>query len=553
LIVVDAVIPTAELLIWTNNGNTDDSTKLSVSQAFYGPTAPTQKESTSDDDDRRKLIFPPANNPFLCRDADDVVIKQEILESTKGALMIVPRGGCTYEHKTWVAQTLYEASGVVVYNTLASRYTFNETDGTTIIWPREYHDYDCDKAMAEIPSNELQFFSNVDEVKTKTGGSSPYNWEKNDQLLTGDTVDNLCKTHDENKLQNCPSKRCLVAHKSSDDEKTTTTTADITTVCCAWDLRLNPSPDANIDKNITITIPTIFATMEQGDILLKAMAKSQLSNDGLVTVSVHSFWRPAYNLSAVLIVFWGVMVAGFAAFRSADDYHVGISKLWRRKKKDSTYNINSNPASAVSDGNEEDNQQQESLVTRSNSLADESLELEPIHALVFVIMSSISLFILFFFKIYNVAKVMYAFGCANSFIQILVYPLLSRFLSSRLCRLNSSGKNVLGERLLYHSDDFGDFTNWDALAGVIGYSTGMVWLYMSLCIPQAGDHYTFYWVAQDVLGLCMCVTFLGLIQLNSIRVASALLIVAFFYDIFFVFVTPYLFKGRSVMIEVAVS
>ena len=147
---------------------------------------------------------------------------------------------------------------------------------------------------------------------------------------------------------------------------------------------------------------------------------------------------------------------------------------------------------------------------------------------------------------------MYAFGCANSFIQIMVYPLLSRFLSSRLCRLSSSGKFCFRERCLYRSEEFGDITNWDVLAGIIGYSVGMVWLYMSLCIPQAGEHYTFYWVAQDVLGFCMCVTFLGLIKLNSIKVAATLLIVAFFYDIFFVFVTPYLFKGRSVMIEVAV-
>jgi Signal peptide peptidase len=36
-------------------------------------------------------------------------------------------------------------------------------------------------------------------------------------------------------------------------------------------------------------------------------------------------------------------------------------------------------------------------------------------------------------------------------------------------------------------------------------------------------------------------------------VASILLIVAFFYDIFFVFVTPYLFHGKSVMITVATS
>lgn len=51
----------------------------------------------------------------------------------------------------------------------------------------------------------------------------------------------------------------------------------------------------------------------------------------------------------------------------------------------------------------------------------------------------------------------------------------------------------------------------------------------------------------------MCVMFLGLIQLNTIQVACILLCVAFVYDIFFVFVTPYLFHGESIMITVATS
>jgi hypothetical protein len=394
LIMVDAVLPTAELLLMTNSKkNMDVSATLLVSQAFYGPTAPTQKDSTTDvDNDRKRLTTPLAENALLCFDAaDDTGVNQDVVDSTKGTWMVVPRGGCTYEHKTWIAQSLYKAAGVIVYNTLASRYTFNETDSTAIIFPVEYHDYDCNNAKAEIPSNELNFFSNKDDGTSTS--TSPYDWKTNDPLLAGDTVDNLCKIHDENALRNCPSKRCLIAtNKSSND--------DTTTVCCAWDVLLNPYPDDTIDKNVTITIPTIFATMEQGDIILKAMAKAQ--GDGSVTVSVHSRWRPGYNLSAVLIVFFGVFVAGFAAFRSADDYQVGISKLWKGMKKDPTRNINSNPASAVGDGNGEDNQQQESLVTRSNSLADESLELEPMHAVVFLVMSSFSLFILFFFKVRSI-------------------------------------------------------------------------------------------------------------------------------------------------------
>lgn len=51
----------------------------------------------------------------------------------------------------------------------------------------------------------------------------------------------------------------------------------------------------------------------------------------------------------------------------------------------------------------------------------------------------------------------------------------------------------------------------------------------------------------------MCILFLGIIQLNNIQVATILLIVAFLYDIFFVFLTPYLFGGESIMITVATS
>jgi hypothetical protein len=50
----------------------------------------------------------------------------------------------------------------------------------------------------------------------------------------------------------------------------------------------------------------------------------------------------------------------------------------------------------------------------------------------------------------------------------------------------------------------------------------------------------------------MCVLFLQVIKMNSLKVAAALLIVAFFYDIFFVFLSPYIFS-KSVMIDVATS
>jgi hypothetical protein len=391
----EAVIPSVELNLQTNNNDDASPTSLLVSQAFYGPEPP--KQTHSGEENQKALIPPPRNNLYLCENPGNYEIDQDVLESTKDAWMIVPRGGCTYEHKTWIAQSIFKAYGIIVYNTLDSRYSFNETNhddhggnnnSEQILWPVEYHDYDCDNARAEIPSNELHFFSNPDEAKSAGGiGSGPYDFDTNTKLLSGDTVDNLCKMHDENVLRNCPSKRCLVAHE--DKTAATPSSSDTTTVCCAWDILLNPYPDADLEKNVTIKIPTLFASMEQWGVISEMMETYPS-----VTASAYSRWRPTFNFSAALIVMLGVMVAAFAAFRSADDYHIGISKLWKSNKKEPA-RIDANNRNPSSGG-----QQQESLVPRNNtSLAEESLELEPIHALLFLVMSSISLFVLFFFKV----------------------------------------------------------------------------------------------------------------------------------------------------------
>lgn len=535
----EAMTPSVELFFQTNGNVNDRQIPQLLSQAAFGPDPP--KKSRAGEDDQKALVSSPTSNLFLCQNFDGVEIDRDVLESTRDAWMVVPRGGCTYEQKTWIAQSIYEASGVIVYNTLGSRYSFNETD-SAIVWPLEHHDYDCDNAQAEIPSNELHFFSNIDEANAAYGvGAGPFDFKTNDQLLTGDTVDNLCKIHDANDLRNCPSKRCLVTL----DRKNSVTqpASDTITACCAWDILVNPSPDTTLHQNVTIEIPTLFASMEQWDVISDAMKKSPS-----VTIMVYSRWRPEFNISAVLIVILGVVVASVAAFLSANDYHIGVSKLWQSKKNELTGNNIIKPNS--SSGNE----QQNILVPQNHaSMGEESLELEPIHALLFLVMSSISLLVLFFFKIYNAAKVMYAFGCSNAFIQILVDPFLSKLFRYLIYKFPPLRRSCFRERILYQSEDFGAITNWYILSSVIGYGIGLVWLYTALFISQAGEKFAFYWIIQDLFGYCMCVVFLKIIQLNSVQVASVLLIVGFFYDIFFVFITPYIFKGRSVMIEVATS
>ncbi|KAF2366949.1 Peptidase A22B signal peptide peptidase [Trinorchestia longiramus] len=60
------------------------------------------------------------------------------------------------------------------------------------------------------------------------------------------------------------------------------------------------------------------------------------------------------------------------------------------------------------------------------------------------------------------------------------------------------------------------------------------------------------WILQDVLGVAFCINMLRLIKLHDLRICTVLLSCLFFYDIFFVFITPlFTSDGNSIMVEVA--
>uniref|UniRef100_A0A286Y1T8 Signal peptide peptidase-like 2B n=1 Tax=Cavia porcellus TaxID=10141 RepID=A0A286Y1T8_CAVPO len=60
------------------------------------------------------------------------------------------------------------------------------------------------------------------------------------------------------------------------------------------------------------------------------------------------------------------------------------------------------------------------------------------------------------------------------------------------------------------------------------------------------------WVLQDALGITFCLYMLKTIRLPTFKACTLLLLVLFIYDVFFVFITPFLTKsGNSIMVEVA--
>lgn len=522
-VMVGGILQTEALEVHLSDAAPSRSTyTILTSQAFFG-SLPSMDPTSNP---RMSLSKAPEDNLLLCQNHTG---GSEITDSSTttqygGTMMLVPRGTCSFETKAWHAQQL-GAKGILIYGNLASRYDLNTTNKTEdyeysildITYPLELYDFDCTNGQAHIPSAMLS----LDPL--------PYNAQQNDPLLSGESSENLCMRSATDNLESCPSKACLLTGKSSTTDGQATMEA-----CCAWDLHIWLYQDNNFDELLMerVVIPAAYLSMQQANQLLQDMEENEV-----VLVTLYTRWRPQYNPAILLIWALGVSVAALAAYLSAGDYHDYIRRVLRRQERHRQgIDTTTSSRTKVNDG-----------VERSASSArapPEDMELTAAHALGFIIMASSSLLVLFYFKIYGIVKVFYSMGCSKAVSQVVVDPFLKRLMKKFRVR------NQIIWRT--NTEDFGDISLRDIMAHVIGFTLGLSWLIIAFMARDPGS-ITFFWIMQDIFGTCMCVMFLQVIKLNSIRVAAILLVVAFFYDIFFVFVTPLLFQGKSVMITVATS
>jgi len=508
-----AITPTVEMDVEVGRKSRNLSKySLLASQAFFGGVLPMRGLET--EAPVWRLVRSPADNVDLCTQP------RVSADNKEGTIMLVPRGTCTFERKAYHAQLL-GANAVIVYGSLEGHYSLNMSTSASglpsekdIVWPVSLDDYDCKKGRAVIPKEAIQL------------DPFPYNAGHNNPLLAGNTSDNLCIQNSADSLASCPSKACLLTGVRTSDKKDYE-------ACCAWDLYiwlyadLSAFHSVNTTREMHVDIPAMYVTLQEGAQLIQDL---QL---GTVTVAAYERWRPAYNPSSAMIWLLAVAVAAIAAHLSAADYHAKRENVLLAKTR--------GDRGDTSEGREQQGQPQQS----SSQLAqpEETLELNAYHAMGFLVMASTSLLVLFYFKIFGFVKVMYAFGCSKAVSAVLFTPLLSKAMK------HFSIPNTALWRIEW--EDIGEIYLVDVLAHVIGYSLGLTWLIIAFAHYHP-ETITFFWVMQDIFGACMCVLFLQVVKLNNIRVAVILLVIAFFYDIFFVFITPLIFK-KSVMLDVATS
>jgi hypothetical protein len=170
-----------------------------------------------------------------------------------------------------------------------------------------------------------------------------------------------------------------------------------------------------------------------------------------------------------------------------------------------------------------------------------AFEMNHWHVLMFVVTASLTLILLYFFKsMYNIIFVIYGLGCARAVSHLIFSPLVGLAVK----KLGKSWEEDLNKPL------FCGMNGYSVTSSLIAYTWAAVWIWYGIkhYRPQTN---AFFWLTLDIFGACVCILGVSVLKLNSIKIATILLVAIFFYDIFFVFITPFLTGGKSVMLDVA--
>ncbi len=162
-----------------------------------------------------------------------------------------------------------------------------------------------------------------------------------------------------------------------------------------------------------------------------------------------------------------------------------------------------------------------------------ALDLSVAHTVGFIATASCFLVLLFYVDLNKVIGIMYCISAGSAVANVAARPLLRRaLLPHRLAQA----------RLL-------DLPRWDVSITVLDFLSTALGLGMGVWWLLVRDTAGYAWVLQNLLGVALCVLFLTLVRFPNIKVATVLLVLAFVYDVFFVFLSP-IFFHESVMIKV---
>ncbi|XVE81085.1 hypothetical protein DITRI_Ditri15bG0034900 [Diplodiscus trichospermus] len=255
------------------------------------------------------------------------------------------------------------------------------------------------------------------------------------------------------------------------------------------------------DTSLNISIPVVMIPKSAGDAVNKSMEEKH------VEILLYAPTRPIVDFSVMFL--WAMAVGTIV-----------IASLWQEfgtsEQTDERYDELSLKESSNTTGNDDEK---------------EILDISAKGAVVFVIIASTFLVLLYFFMsswFVWLLIVLFCIGGVQGMHNCIMTPI------ARKCR--NCAQKTLNLPL------FGEVSIVSLVVAVFCLIFAVVW--------AVNRRASYSWVGQDILGICLMITVLQLARLPNIKVATVLLCCAFVYDIFWVFLSPLIFH-ESVMIAVA--
>ncbi|KAL5711596.1 Signal peptide peptidase-like 3 [Ranunculus cassubicifolius] len=258
------------------------------------------------------------------------------------------------------------------------------------------------------------------------------------------------------------------------------------------------------DTSLKITIPVVMIPKSGGAIITKLMDPGKK-----IDLLLYAPERPLMDFS---VIFLWLMAVGT----------IICASLWSefivREQNVEPYDQLTEKDSSVA-GREK------------NESDDEIIDISAKGAILFVIVASTFLVLLYFFMsswVIWILMVLFCIGGSQGMHTCVVALIL------RVCR--KCGRKTMSLPV------FGEVSVLSVVVLPFCLAFAVFWI--------VARQKSYAWIGQDVLGICLMITVLQTARLPNIKVATVLLCCAFVYDIFWVFISP-LFFTESVMIAVA--
>ncbi|XP_033022443.1 signal peptide peptidase-like 2A isoform X1 [Lacerta agilis] len=246
------------------------------------------------------------------------------------------------------------------------------------------------------------------------------------------------------------------------------------------------------NKTANITIPITLVRNE--DII---NLKEDLGNN--VNVTLYSPPPPKFDFSMVVIFLIAVISVALGGYWS------GMAELESLKR-------------SSNDGNSDSSDSEENVV------------LTPMTAVFFVAICCVMLVLMYYFYKYLVYAVITIFCLASASSLFNCLHAIVRKIPYGQCR----------------------FPCWDRCLEVRIFFLALICITTSVVWAVFRNENSWVWILQDILGIAFCVNFIKTLKLPNFKSCVILLGLLLVYDVFFVFITPYLTKsGESIMVEVA--